>query len=49
MKLVLPPSMSVYPVFNVSLPKKLYEDRLLPKVVQVKDYAEYEIDSISHH
>ena len=39
MKLDLPASMSIHPVFNVSLLKKYYGDRLLPKVVQVKDDA----------
>ena len=48
-KLDLPASMSVHPVFNVSLLRKYYGDRLLPKAVQVKDDAEYEIDSILHH
>ena len=48
-KLDLPASMSVHPVFNVSLLRKYYGDRLLPKVVQVEDDAEYEIDSILHH
>ena len=49
MKLDLPASMSINPVFNVSLLKKYYGDRLLPKVVQVKDDAEYKIDSILLH
>ena len=44
-KLELPASMSVHPVFNISLLRKYYEDRLLPKVVQVED----EIDSILCH
>ena len=48
-KLDLPVSMSVHPVFNVSLLRKYYGDRLLPKVVQVEDDAEYEIDSILHY
>ena len=48
-KLDLLAFISVYPVFNVSLLKKYYRDRLLPKAVQVKDNAEYEIDSILHH
>ena len=37
MKLDLPVSMSMQPVFNVSLLEKYYGDRLLLKVVQVKD------------
>ena len=49
MKLDLPVSMSVHPVFNVLLLRKYYGDRLLPKVVQVKDDAEYKIDSILRH
>ena len=49
MKLDLPDSMSVHPVFNVSLLKKYYRDRLLTKVVQVEDDADYEINSILHH
>ena len=49
MKLDLPASISIYPVFNISLLKKYYGDRLLPKVVQVEDDDEYEIDSILHH
>ena len=48
-KLDLPASMSVHPVFNVSLLRKYYVDRLLPKAVQVKDDAKYEIDSILRH
>ena len=48
-KLDFPASISVYPLFNVSLHKKYYGDRLLPKVVQVKDDAKYKIDSILHH
>ena len=41
--------MSIYPVFSDSLLKKYYGDRLLHKVVQVKDYTKYKIDSILHH
>ena len=48
-KLALPASMSIYPVFNISLLRKYYRDRLLPKAVQVEDDAEYEIDSILCH
>ena len=48
-KLDLPASISVHPVFNVSLLRKYYGDRLLPKAVQDKDDAEYEIDLILHH
>ena len=49
MKLDLPASMSLHPAFNIFLPKKYYGDRHLLKVVQVKDDAKYEIDSILHH
>ena len=49
MKLDSPASMSVYPTFNVSLLKKYFKDRLLPKAVQAEDDAEYEIDSILYH
>ena len=49
MKLDLPASMSVNPVFNVFLLKKYYGDRLPPKVVQVEDDAKYEIDSVLCH
>ena len=49
MLLDLPASISIHPVFNVLLLKKHYGDRLLPKVVQVKDDPEYEIDSILYH
>ena len=48
-KLDLLASISVHPVFNVSLLRKYYGDRLLPKVVQVEDDAEYEIDLILCH
>ena len=48
-KLGLPASMSVHPVFSVSLVRKYYRDRLLTKVVQVEDDANYKIDSILHH
>ena len=48
-KLDLPASISVHRVYNVLLLGKYYGDRLLPKAVQVKDDAEYEIDSILHH
>ena len=48
-KLDLPASISVHPVFNVSLLRKYYGDRLLPKVVQVEDDAKYKIDSILRH
>ena len=46
MKLDLPASISVHPVFNVSFFKKYYKDRLLPNVVQVEDDAKYKIDLI---
>ena len=49
MKLDLPASISVHQVFNVSLLKKYYGDRLLPKAVQVEDDAEYKIGLILHH
>ena len=49
MKLDLPASMSIHPVFNISLLKKYYGDRLLPKAVQVKDDAKYKIDLILYH
>ena len=49
MKLDLQVSKFVYPGFNVSLLKKYYGDKLLPKAVQVKDDAEYEIDLILCH
>ena len=48
-KLDLPVSMSIHPVFNVLLLRKYYGDRLLPKAVQVRDDVEYTIDSILHH
>ena len=48
-KLDLPASMSVHPAFNVSLLRKYYGDRLLPKEVQGEDDAKYEIDSILRH
>ena len=48
MKLDLLVSISVHPVFNVLLLRKYYRDRLLPKAVQVKDDAKYEIESILH-
>ena len=44
MKLDLPASISAHPVFSVSLLKMYYGDRLLPKVLQVKDDDEYKID-----
>ena len=40
----LPASLSIHPVFNISLLKKYYGDRLLLKVVQVEDDAKYEIN-----
>ena len=49
MKLHLPASISINPVFNVSLLKKYYRDGLLPKAIQVENDAKYKIDSISHH
>ena len=49
MKLDLPASMSVYQIFNISLLKKYYRDRLLPKAVKVENNAAYKIDSILHH
>ena len=48
-KLDLLASISVHPVFNVSLLRKYYGDRLLPKAVQVENDAEHEIDSILRH
>ena len=39
----------IHPVFNVSLLKKYYGDKLLPKVVQVKNDTEYKIDLILYH
>ena len=48
-KLDLLASMSIHPVFNVSLLRKYYGDRLLPKAVQVEDDAEKEIDLILRH
>ena len=49
MELDLPASISIYPVFNVSLLRKYYRDRLLPKAVQVEDDTKYEIDLILCH
>ena len=47
MKLDLPASISVHPVFNVSLLKNYYGDILQPKTVQVEDDVRiHEIDSI---
>ena len=48
MNLDLLASMSVHPVFNVSLLIKYNEYRLLLKVVSVEDDVEYEVDSILH-
>ena len=48
-KLNLQVSMSIHPVVKISLLRKYYGDKLLPKVVQVEYEAEYEIDSILHH
>ena len=49
MKLDLPASMSMHPVFNVSLLKKYLGDRLPLKAGQVEDDVEYKIDSILCH
>ena len=49
MKLDLPALISVHPVFNSSLLKNCYGDRLLPKVVQIEDDAKYKKDSILCH
>ena len=48
-RLDLPDSISIHPVFNIFLLKKYYRDQLLPNAVLVKDDAEYEIDSILYH
>ena len=48
-KLDLPVSISVHQVFNVSLLRKHYRGRLLPKAVQVEDNTRYEIDLILCH
>ena len=48
-KLDLLASISVHPVFNVSLLRKHCRDRLLPKAVQVEDDAKYEIASILYN
>ena len=41
MKLDIPASLAIHPVFNVYLLKKYYRYQLLFKAVQVKDDAEY--------
>ena len=43
-KLELPPSMKVYPIFNVALLKKYHGQYLIPNPILVDDDAEYEID-----
>ena len=49
MELDLPASLSVQPVFNVSLEKNNYGDRFLPKVIQVKDDIKYKINLFLHY
>ena len=42
--LELPPGLKVYPVFNVALLKRYHSQNLLPNLILVDDYADYEVE-----